>query len=395
MSKCSSSFASELSDLVSALYKESHESTEPSAERCEDILHQIESLFTGKNKGNKITISILESTQAGKTLAKMLKSFKRYRRSADTVLSQKKNNAENKDKSSVENEWEIAVTKCEKLVTCWKETAQTEAENNAKHKKAKANLEMKGSTAQMGLPTSVSSLHSRLVKQKKEIYKNPPVLPPPTIVIHTLNAPLPKRHKTTGELIFKAPESVNVSDTPSLSKFRPNLSPEQILQGGAFGGTYFRSITSAITNQSYPSTKVISSSVKPEWIQNLDPKIYLSSQTYRSNVNKFKAKCGGSLGMWESSGWISDVDPYGWFQWYCRFYAGRRCSDDERQIGRWCKIGGEKGRFLSQLCNKCLRAGKKAGDVSISPVIRQTLWHWGVEVTDFILERHRKRIEGK
>ena len=47
-------------------------------------------------------------------------------------------------------------------------------------------------------------------------------------------------------------------------------------------------------------------------------------------VNKFGAKCGGSLGMWESSGWISSLDPYGWFQWYCRFFQGRRCSDDER-----------------------------------------------------------------
>ena len=46
---------------------------------------------------------------------------------------------------------------------------------------------------------------------------------------------------------------------------------------------------------------------------------------------KYKAKCGsGGLGVWESNGWMSDVDPYGWFQWYCRFYQGRRCSDDQR-----------------------------------------------------------------
>ena len=39
-------------------------------------------------------------------------------------------------------------------------------------------------------------------------------------------------------------------------------------------------------------------------------------------MNKYGVKCGGTLDMWESSGWISAIDPYGWFQWYCRFYLG-------------------------------------------------------------------------
>jgi hypothetical protein len=54
---------------------------------------------------------------------------------------------------------------------------------------------------------------------------------------------------------------------------------------------------------------------------------------------------GGNLDMWESSGWITHIDPYGWFQWYCRFYLGRRCSDDERQINRWLKTTGPNGSF--------------------------------------------------
>merc|ERR1712025_882347 len=80
----------------------------------------------------------------------------------------------------------------------------------------------------------------------------------------------------------------------------------------------------------------------------------MGSQVYRKHINKYGVKCGGSLGMWESSGWISDSDPYGWFQWYCRFYNGRRCEDDSRQISRWLKSAGAKGRFRSQLCNKIL-----------------------------------------
>mmetsp|Transcript_10892 Transcript_10892/g.16592 ORF Transcript_10892/g.16592 Transcript_10892/m.16592 type:complete len:100 (-) Transcript_10892:225-524(-) len=99
--------------------------------------------------------------------------------------------------------------------------------------------------------------------------------------------------------------------------------------------------------------------------------------------------------MWESSGWIADSDPYGWFQWYCRFYSGRRCGDDARQIGRWCKSAGMKGRFRSQLCNKVMKAGTVAGDERISPVIRQTLLHWGLEVTEDVLEKHKRRLGGR
>ena len=50
--------------------------------------------------------------------------------------------------------------------------------------------------------------------------------------------------------------------------------------------------------------------------------------------------------MWESSGWIKECDPYGWFMWYTRFYLGRRTDDDERQIGRWKALTGDKVRHL-------------------------------------------------
>jgi hypothetical protein len=106
------------------------------------------------------------------------------------------------------------------------------------------------------------------------------------------------------------------------------------------------------------------------------------------------------------------VDPYGWFQWYCRFYRGRRTSDDTRQISRWKALAGTKGRFKSQLCNKILEKacavnasgatsqqnrgamGAAINDLTISPVIRQTLFHWGLLITPEVLEQHgqaRKR----
>jgi len=117
--------------------------------------------------------------------------------------------------------------------------------------------------------------------------------------------------------------------------------------------------------------------------------------------------------MWESSGWITgsslmftrtlyssnhstEIDPYGWFQWYCRFYLGRRCrfsivyyccvscfdklvnrSDDDRQISRGLGVIGPTGRWRRNLINKCIASEKKpedsVNDFKISPKVRQLL----------------------
>ena len=177
------------------------------------------------------------------------------------------------------------------------------------------------------------------------------------------------------------------------STFRPNLSPEEVLNAGAFGGGYFRSITSSVTGLKYKPDEVIASTLHPSWYASLDKKKYLTNSTYDKSVNKYGVSCGGSLGMWESSGWISNVDPYGWFQWYCRFFSGRRTSDDERQIDRWRKCAGPTGRFRSQLCNLIIKNGAEPDDERISPVIRQSLLHWGFEVTAEKLDAHKKRTK--
>ena len=57
------------------------------------------------------------------------------------------------------------------------------------------------------------------------------------------------------------------------------------------------------------------------------------------------------FGRLESNGWIVEQDPYGWFQWYCRFYRGRRSEDDQRQIDRWKNLTGPKGRFRRRIVN--------------------------------------------
>merc|ERR1711953_854158 len=151
------------------------------------------------------------------------------------------------------------------------------------------------------------------------------------------------RKNSDGVLIFK-----------DAKDFRPNMTPKEVLHSGSFGGTYFRPIKSSITGLKYNK---MWNELPQDWLQGLDGKRMIYSSVYDESVNTYKVKCGGSLEMWETFGWIKEVDPYGWFMWYCRFYLGRRCHDDQRQIGRWKNCAGPKGRWKNNLIGKIARAG--------------------------------------
>lgn len=348
--------------LATRLTKEViHHPGKPAPDACFDLLALLEEL--------KISIALLDESKIGKLLAKSVKAFKRHKRT----------------EADQDEDWQGLVDASNKLLGEWKATADKEAKKNARSQAKKGD---DGSKQRMGLPKTTPEYRVRLVTQKKELYKDPPVLPPPPIGIESKTCPPPKRNKSTGELTFAKGEDSSIQSL--LKDFHPNRTPEEVLRAGSFGGTYFRPITSAVTNVRYNPQAVLKDTVRKEWIEGV-PMSNLTSVSYRAAINKYGVKCGGSLGMWESSGWIVDCDPYGWFQWYCRFYQGRRCSDDARQISRWCKSAGPKGRFRSQLCNKILAAGTTYDDRKISPVIRQTLLHWGLEITPNVLEKHRKR----
>ena len=82
-------------------------------------------------------------------------------------------------------------------------------------------------------------------------------------------------------------------------------------------------------------------------------------------------KFTASLKFWKNKGLINSIGPYGWFQWYIRYWLGRRSLDDERQIARWKRIVSRfNGRF---------------NDYSTSPKIRQILLHWGYELLEIDL----------
>ena len=107
----------------------------------------------------------------------------------------------------------------------------------------------------------------------------------------------------------------------------PNKTPAEVINEGAFGGTYFRNIYSGINDKCYRN-----SGKEFDFLGNVDSKYY--SSNFYVSVNKYGVKCSTSLRFWEEKGWINSIDPYGWFQWYCRYFSGRRCSDDARQIDR-------------------------------------------------------------
>ena len=167
--------------------------------------------------------------------------------------------------------------------------------------------------------------------------------------------------------------------------FTPNKSPEEMLREGCFGGSYFRPLHSRhlgiVVENDYLE-------LPPPWIEGLNVQRFLTSATYDSEVNKYKVKCGQSIEEWEAAGWINHRhDVRGWFQWYCRFFMGRRCEDDERQVGRWRKCAGETGRWRRALLKRYKAMGvrevfddgedESQGDVS--PVMHQTCFQWAYE----------------
>jgi len=120
----------------------------------------------------------------------------------------------------------------------------------------------------------------------------------------------------------------------------------------------------------------------------------VSSPVYDKSVNKYGVSCGQSLDAWETSGWITSWDPYGWYHWYCNFYQGRRCEDDDRQMSRWKNCAGPTGRWKGNLAAKVIAARASYDDPGVSPVVRQTLLHWGYELTESDFAAFVKRAKG-
>jgi hypothetical protein len=165
--------------------------------------------------------------------------------------------------------------------------------------------------------------------------------------------------------------------------FNPNLTPKEIIQMGSFGGTYF-----------HPTSRDININVNEfpsDWFAGLPTESYCSEK-YNRKVNYFNIKCGLSQEKWEKMGWINSIDPRGWFQWYCRYYMGRRCEDDDRQIQRWRNFTGPNGRWRNYIYSQIHKNKGDISDESYSLGARQSLIHWGykVNVEDYIIWKNKQ-----
>lgn len=139
-------------------------------------------------------------------------------------------------------------------------------------------------------------------------------------------------------------------------RFKPDLSPKQMLKIGVFGGAYFIGVKGLIPKD-----------LPKDWFKGV--KLSRDGKKH-AELNFFKVGASQPLSVWQKKGWINKQDPHGWFEWYCRYYLGRRSEDDERQIKRWLAIR----RHLAQVAKNC-----RAGDLSCRPTQRQALLHWAYD----------------
>ncbi len=135
-------------------------------------------------------------------------------------------------------------------------------------------------------------------------------------------------------------------------RFKPQLTPKEMLRLGIFGGKYMTDC-----QKEFPA----------DWFRNAK----LSPVKRDPKLNCFGVNASQPLSVWRDKGWIYPQDPRGWFQWYCRYYQGRRMfEEDDWQIKRWVAIK----RHISQLKKNCFPK-----DTSCRKRQRQAVLHWAYD----------------
>ena len=135
-------------------------------------------------------------------------------------------------------------------------------------------------------------------------------------------------------------------------EFKPELTPSQMLELGVFGGKYLNDC-----KKEFPKS----------WFRNAK----LSKSKKNIKLNFFKVNASLPLKEWRDKGWIYEDDPRGWFQWYCRYYLGRRLEiEDQRQIKRWKAFRRHIGA-IRKYCDP--------GDLDCRKKQRQALLHWAYD----------------
>ena len=141
---------------------------------------------------------------------------------------------------------------------------------------------------------------------------------------------------------------------PRMLEFKPHLTPDQMMEMGVFGRSYFTKAVEADFEGMHPYVEALAR-------QQVGP--------YRADLNAFGVRSGDSLAEWVKRGHIFPEDPLGWFHWYCRWHGGRRHPRDEHQIGRWVRFEQRWGQHLRHQVDA-------EGDGS--PRVKQSLLHWAI-----------------
>ncbi len=137
--------------------------------------------------------------------------------------------------------------------------------------------------------------------------------------------------------------------------FKPELTPKQMLALGVFGGRYMRDC-----DKEFPADWFVKAKFHPK-----------GKPGHSSELNYFGVDASQPLSVWKKKGWINKDDPRGWFQWYCRYYMGRRQpEEDTKQIKRWKAMQ----RHIAQVKKNC-----KKKDMVCRPKQRQALLHWAYD----------------
>ncbi len=162
--------------------------------------------------------------------------------------------------------------------------------------------------------------------------------------------------KMQTDYVYECTEPVGKNFAPD---FKPDLSPKEMLELGVFGGRYLRDC-----QKEFPKDWFTKAKLYPE-----------GKPGHDKNLNFFGVDASQPLEIWQKKGWIFKDDPRGWFQWYCRYYMGRRLPDeDKRQIKRFKAIV----RHISQIRKNC-----RPGDIFCRPRQRQALLHWAYDSRKF------------
>lgn len=139
-------------------------------------------------------------------------------------------------------------------------------------------------------------------------------------------------------------------------EFKPDLTPQQMLELGIFGGLYMSD-----KPKEFPRDWFTKAKLSPDGKRHAD-------------LNFFKVNASQPLSVWKAKGWIHPDDPRGWFEWYCKYFLGRRHADDARQIKRWKAMK----RHIAQIAQNC-----RVGDLNCRRRQRQALLHWAYDSRKF------------